>query len=440
MKLKNRSQWMQVQKASMRGYLTIRVAVVPVLLLILGVSGRAENWPRFRGPNGQGLGDARTIPVKWSVQDYNWEIELPGRGHSSPVVWDDKVFVTSADEKGLKGTLLCVSASDGRELWRKEYRLNKVEMNTLNSYASATPALDAEHVYLFWPGMEETTLAALTHDGREVWTIKLPGIHARHGVGSSPIVCGEHVIITREQDQKSGDDVASVWLAVDRRTGQTRWRYEHPENANGSYSTPCTYRGRGGREQLLFTSNSHGIAALDPATGGLLWKTPEALPARVVSSPVIAGGLIVATCGQGGRGVRLAAVKPPESGASAPATEVYGLERGIVSYVPTAVVHDGLLFLFHDQGTVSCLRAATGEVLWSEKPAGRYYGSPVCVDGRLYCITIDGDVVVLQAGPKYELLAANPLGEKSHATPAVADERMYLRTYSHLISIGGKAN
>jgi outer membrane protein assembly factor BamB len=306
----------------------------------------------------------------------------------------------------------------------------------LISYASATPALDGDHVYLFWPGMDETMLAALTHDGGEVWTVKLPGIYARHGTGNSPIVCGECVIVTREQDQKSGSDVKSVWLAVNRKTGQVQWRYEHPKNANASYSTPCTYRDGTGREQLLFTSNAHGIAALDPSTGKLLWETPDALPARVVSSPVIAGEMVVATCGEGGRGLRLAAVKPPGGSASA-ATEVYGLDTRIVPYVPTSVVHEGLLFGFHDQGTVSCLRAATGEVLWSEKPAGRFFGSPVCLDGKLYCITIDGDVVVLKAGPKYELLAVNSLGEKSHATPAVANGRMYLRTYSHLISIGG---
>jgi outer membrane protein assembly factor BamB len=113
------------------------------------------------------------------------------------------------------------------------------------------------------------------------------------------------------------------------------------------------------------------------------------------------------------------------------------MERGVVSYVPTAVVHEGLLFLFHDQGTVSCLRAHTGEVLWSHKPAGRYYGSPICVNCRLYAMTVDGDVVVLWAGPKYELLAVNPLGEKTQATPAIANGRMYLRTFSHLICVGG---
>ncbi len=427
---------MQRQRPSTQKYCAVRTVIVALSLASV-TPAQAGNWPRFRGPNGQGVSDAGTIPAKWSEQDYNWKIELPGSGHASPVVWADKVFVTCVDEKALRGTLLCVSASDGRELWRKEYSLDKVAMNARNSYASATPALDADHIYLVWPGVEEAVLAALRHDGREVWTAGLPGVHARHGAGSSPIVVGEHVIISREHDVKSGVDLASAWLALSREDGQVRWRYVHPENANGSYSTPCLYRDRQGRDLLVFTSNSHGIAAVDPETGTLQWKTTAALPARVVSSPVLAGELIVATCGQGGRGVRLAAVKPAGDDAS-DVTEVYALERGVVSYVPTAVVHAGLLFLFHDQGTVSCLRSTTGDALWSEKPAGGYYGSPVCVDGRLYCITVDGDVVVLKAGPAYELMAVNALGEKSHATPAVADGRLYLRTFRHLISIGGR--
>lgn len=417
------------------GDLTNHRAVLGMLLFCVA-SANAENWTRFRGPNGQGLSDDKAIPVKWSEQDYKWKIELPGGGHSSPVVWDDRVFVTCVDEKTLTGMVLCVNASNGRELWRVTHVLGKMAMNALNSYASATPALDGERAYVAWPGVEETTLTALTYDGKETWTAKLPGCRARHGVGSSPILCGEMVILSREQDKGSGD-IASTWFALDRRTGQVRWRYDHPENANASYSTPCTFEDGQGRSQLIFTSNSHGVAGVDSGTGKLLWKTPAALPARVVSSPVIAGGLIIANCGEGGNGVRMAAVKPP-AGDSTVGTEVYGLDRGVVSYVPTPVVHDGLLFLFHDGGKVSCLRMGIGEVVWSEKPAGRYYGSPICVDGRLYCITVDGDVVVLKAGPKYELLAVNPLGEKSHSTLAVANGRMYLRTVSHLICVGGQ--
>jgi outer membrane protein assembly factor BamB len=413
------------------------MGTVFAVLLAVAVPVRAENWPRFRGPNGQGISEAKTIPVKWSPQEYGWTIELPGGGHSSPVVWDDKVFVTCADEKTPKGILLCVRAANGGGVWRKEWSLDKVRMNGLNNYAAATPALDADHVYLFWPGMEETLLVALTHEGHEVWTQKLPGNRTQHGMGSSPIVAGPYVIVTREQDQKSSGDLASVWLAVDRKTGAVKWRYEHPKSANASYSTPCIYRDKQGRDELVFTSNSHGLAALDAATGTLLWQTPAALPARVVSSPFLAGDLVIGTCGEGGRGVRLAAIKPPEAGSSE-AKEVYGLQSNVVPYVPTSVVHDDLFFGFHDGGVVSCFRIATGEVLWSQKPAGKYFGSPVCVDGKLYGITVDGDVVVLRADPKYELLSVNPLGEKSHATPAVANGRMFLRTFSHLIAVGGE--
>ncbi len=414
----------------------VRIGAALVLWLAVVGPARADNWPRFRGPNGQGISEAKTIPAKWSPQEYNWKIELPGGGHSSPAVWDDKVFVTCADERALKGILLCLRTADGREVWRKEHGLDKVRMNTLNNYAAATPALDAEHVYLFWPGVDETTLVALTQDGREVWTRKLPGNRTQHGMGTSPIVVGEYVIITREQDQKTGGTIASTWFGVDRKTGQIQWQYEHPKNANASYSTPCVYRDKLGRDNLVFTSNSHGLAALDPGTGKLLWKTPAALPARVVSSPVLARDMVIGTCGEGGRGLRLAAIKPPES-ASSEAREVYSLKSNVVPYVPTSVVHDEYFFGFQDGGVVSCFRIATGEALWSQKPAGRFFGSPVCVDGKLYCITVDGDVVVLRAGPKYELLGVNPLGEKSHATPAVANGRMFLRTFSHLICIGG---
>ncbi len=410
--------------------------IVLMMLFLGSVTAQADNWPRFRGPNGQGLSAGKAVPVKWSEQDIRWKISLPGGGHSSPVVWSDKVFVTSADEKTFSGTLLCVDVSNGRELWRKRHSLSKIPLNSLNSYASITPAVDGERVYVVWPGVEETTLAALTHEGDEIWAAKLQASRTRHGMGSSPILCGDAVILAHEQDQISGG-MLSVWLAVDCRTGQILWRHELPETVNASYSTPCVYRGKDGRTQLVFTSNLHGVAGVDPGTGEILWKVPGILPARTVSSPVLADGMIVANCGEGGRGVRMAAVKPPSDGSSV-GTEAYAIEGAAGSYVPTPIVFGDLLFLFLDQGKVSCLRVGTGEVLWSEKPAGRCVGSPVCVDGKLYCMTADGDVVVLTAGAKYELLAVNPLGEKTQATPAVADGRMFLRTLSQLTCIGEK--
>jgi len=402
--------------------------VVLSCLLLAGNAG-AENWPRFRGPNGQGLSDAQGLPTSWSEQDYEWKIALPGVGHSSPVVWGGKVFVTCADQTARRGYLMCLDGTNGKELWRREQDLAKYPINSLNSYASPTPAVDADGVYVLWPGGDKTILAVLTHEGQDMWTVTLDGVHARHGKGSSPIVHDDYVIVSHEQE--SGD-AKSQWLAVDRKTGAVQWRMEEPPVANASYSTPCIREdGKDGAE-VVFASNAHGLTGVDLKTGRIVWNVAGVLPDRVVSSPVLAGEMILATCGAGGRGKRFTASRPGRDGAA----EVYHLETRVVPYVPTSVVYQGRVFAFHDNGQVSCLNPNTGAVLWSEKPAGRFYGSPICVGGILYAVTVDGDVVVLRAGPSYELLGINPLGEKSHSTPAVGAGRLVLRTISHVFSIG----
>jgi outer membrane protein assembly factor BamB len=208
-----------------------------------------------------------------------------------------------------------------------------------------------------------------------------------------------------------------------------------------SYSTPCLYASPGIPDLLIFTSQLHGITAVDPRQGKVTWEAQSAFIARVASSPVIMDDLIAGTCGKGGGGRCITAVKPPSSPDVSP-TEAFRSEdstSGTIPYVSTSLYKDGLLFSYHDQGKICCRSAATGKILWTEKPAGKYYGSPVWVDGRLYCITREGDVVVLNASPEYELLAVNPLGEKSDSTPAVADEKMYLRTASYLMCIGAAA-
>jgi outer membrane protein assembly factor BamB len=189
---------------------------------------------------------------------------------------------------------------------------------------------------------------------------------------------------------------------------------------------------------LIFNSYSHGMTSVDPVTGNVIWEVASAFPARVVSSPVIASGLLVGSCGDGGSGKRLIAIRPGSSDGSIQPKEVFKIESGYRPYVPTSIAKGGLLFTFLDRGNVSCWNSTTGRQLWEEKPAGRFFSSPVWVDGKLYCITMDGDVVVLKAAETYELLAINPLGETSHAAPAVAGGRMFLRTYSQLFSIGSK--
>jgi outer membrane protein assembly factor BamB len=406
-----------------------------VFLFASAVQGR--QWTRFRGPNRQGISNAETIPIKWTQKDYNWKVKLPGGGHSSPVVWGDKVFVTSGDQKAGSGILLALRVSDGRILWQKEYALTKYRMNSSNSYATATPAVDGDHVYAIWITMSDTVLVALDHEGGQIWKSTFDGINCQHGPGISPIVVDDIVVFTLEHE-RIVNDARSLWIAVDRKSGKTRWELERQTSPKTSYSTPCVYSSGTDKPLLVFTSFAHGISGVDPSSGAVVWEAKSAFTSRIVSSPVIAGELIIGACGDGSSGKRLIAIRPVKDGKSAEPTEVYKIENRSVPYVTTSLAKDGMLFTFHDRGDISCLRSATGEQLWSEKPAGPFYGSPVWINGKLYCITKKGEVVVIKASPTYELLAVNPLGEESYATPAVAGGRMYLRTYSNLISIGGK--
>ncbi len=409
-----------------------------LLMSILSTSvSQGQQWSRFRGPNGQGISDAKTIPVKWMEKDYNWKIELPRGGHSSPVLWGDKLFVTGGDQQAEHSVLLALSVSDGGVLWQKEYSLSKYHPNKLNSFATATPAVDAENVYVLFTSPEETILASLNHKGDEIWKRTFEGVRCQHGAGSSPIVYDDIVVFTHEHEGNA-KDAKSAWFAVNRKTGRTRWTLERKTSSKTSYSTPCIYQPKEGDAQLVFTSLAHGMTGVDPLAGTVIWELDSAFVSRVVSSPVIANGLLIGTCGDYGTGKLLTAIRPGTSDKSIQPSEAYKIESSSMPYVPTLVAKDGLLFTFHDKGDVSCLRSATGRQLWQEKPAGRFFGSPVWADGKLYCITMDGDVVVLRAAETYELLAVNPLGEKSHATPAIAGGRMYLRTYSHLFSVGGK--
>ena len=408
-------------------------------LAILWVSAsQGQEWTRFRGPNGQGISHAKTIPVKWTEKDYNWKVELPGGGHSSPVLWGEKLFVTSGDRQAGHSVIFALNVSDGKILWQKEYSLKKYRPNKLNSFATSTPTIDADHVYVLWASPEETILAALNHQGTEIWKRTFEGVRCQHGAGSSPIVHNDMVIFTHEHEDKSSKNAQSVWFAVNRKTGETRWTLDRNTGPKTSYSTPCVYTPTTGTPQLIFNSNSHGMTGVDPATGKVIWEMASAFPARVVSSPVIAGELLIGSCGDGGSGKRLTAIRPGSSDGSIQPKEAYKIDSGHRPYVPTSVAKEGLLFTFHDRGYVSCRRSATGQQLWEEKPAGRFFGSAVWADGKLYCITMDGDVVVIKTAETYKLLAINPLGETSHATPAIAGGRMYLRTYSLLFSVGGK--
>jgi outer membrane protein assembly factor BamB len=201
-----------------------------------------------------------------------------------------------------------------------------------------------------------------------------------------------------------------------------------------AYSTPCVYSPEGGRPQLIFNSEAHGISSINPSDGQTNWEL-SVFDKRSVSSPVIAAGLIFGSCGSGAGGNYVVALKPGGAGV---APEVAYKVSKSAPYVPTPIAKDDWVFLWSDQGVVTCCQASTGKQIWQERVGGKYFGSPVCVGGRLYCMSSDGDVAVVAAGPAYELLGKQSLGDPSHSTPAVSDGVMYLRTFTKLFALGGK--
>jgi len=405
-----------------------RVAVL--LFLIASIAAEAQEWTRFRGPNGSGLGDAKTIPTQWSASDFNWKVALPGSGHSSPVLWGEKVFITSYDEKAGKFYVLCLNTTDGSIRWKKEFSLARSEKHALNSLATSTPTVDAERVYVCRTEPAHITLSALTHGGELVWEKDLGPFEVNHGSGTSPIIHEGMVVFANEQAGESS------LVALDARTGVIRWKTPR-KSGSGSYSTPCVYQPRQGKAQLIFNSDVHGISGVAPETGKVLWEFGKAFDKRSVSSPVLAGDFIIGSCGSGGGGNYVVAVRPGDLAAGKKPERGYEVRRS-APYVPTSVCVGEWLYLWSDGGIVSRVNAATGEVKWQERAGGNFYGSPVCVDGRLFCVSTTGEVVVAAVGEKFEVLARNQLNETTHSTPAIAGGRMYIHTSGHLISVGGK--
>ena len=410
-------------------HLRPHLALASALLLSLSLHAGAQEWTRFRGPNGTGLGVAPKLPAEFSEKDFNWKIELPGAGHSSPVVWGERVFVTGNPKGTTQRVLTCLAAADGKTLWQKEYATGGYHLHADNNYAAASPAVDAERVYFHWASPESSGLVALDQkDGRELWKVELGPFISQHGPGTSPIIFEDTVLLNFDQDQPK-----SFLIAVDAKTGKERWRSEHAGTKH-SASTPCIFTPKSGAPLVLTESFSTGLVANDARTGAVAWQLPGLMTKRCISSPFVTpGGLVVAQCGEGRAESFVEIVRPAADGRTA--EKLREIVR-VGGYVPTPIVVGELLFLWKENGLVTCLRAATGEQLWSERAEGPYYGSPVAVNGRLYAMTMRGDLVVLAAGEKFAPPVRIPLGEGSQATPAVSGGRMYLRTFTHLISVG----
>lgn len=411
----------------------VAVAALFGSLCLLAAAAQAQEWTRFRGPNGAGQSDATTIPTQWTEADINWKIALPGIGHSSPVLWGQKLFVGSADPSNGTRYLFCVNADDGQIVWQRDFPATAHHVHTQNSLASSTPACDEDHVYYAWGTPEEYTLLALDHGGEQVWRANLGKFTSSHGFGASPIVYEDLVIITNDQDGPS-----SV-VAVDRKTGDVRWQIPRKSlsRQNASYSTPFLYTPADGKPELIINSWAHGVSSHNPRNGELYWEQ-AVFEKRPVGSPILVAGLIFGSGGDGAGTNTVVAVRPGDKQGRSPQV-AYKLTTSTNNpYVPTMVAAGDLVFLWGDRGIVACLDAPTGKVHWRERVGGNYSSSPLRIGDRIFGISSDGEVVVLAASTKFEVLARNKLDDATRATPAVAHGRLYVRTQSGLMSVGGK--
>jgi outer membrane protein assembly factor BamB len=228
----------------------------------------------------------------------------------------------------------------------------------------------------------------------------------------------------------------SFIVAVDAKTGATVWQTPR-RSVVVAYSTPFVRETKDGKKSLIFSSQAHGIYSLDAETGKVLWEYDKAFDKRTVSSPFMAGDIILASCGVGGGGSYVTAIKPRSDSPSAKPELAYEIKKA-APYVPTGVAVGDLAWLWNDGGILTCIHAPTGEIRFQERVGGNFFGSPIWVDGRLFCVSTSGEISVVDASDKFNVLHRFPLGELCHSTPAVAGGRMYVRTEKHLISLGGK--
>jgi len=398
-----------------------------LLLSTAGAAETAQEWTRFRGPNGSGISSAKTIPVSFDESDYRWNVELPGSGHSSPVLWGDKIFLTCRIEDEDQRSIVCLNAADGKVLWSRTEPFVPYPSHSLNSFAASTPALEADRLYVSWVSNNQLVVLAMDHRGEEVWRRTMDDYVSTFGAAASPIVLDGSVIVGN--DHEGG---AAFLLALDAKTGETRWKVPRT-SGYASFITPTVHAPDGHAKELLFIGPTHGLTGVDPATGKVNWEVNADFSLKTVASPVVAGGLVFASAGRGGGGQESAVVRPGT--ADSEAELVYRIEEDI-PYVPMPIAIGEHIYILSDSGTMTCREPATGKAVWQESIEGTYFASPICVDGKLYCVSRQGDVIVLAASPEFKLLAENRLSEGSQATPAVAAGRMYIRTYNRLICIG----
>jgi outer membrane protein assembly factor BamB len=408
----------------MREFPNMRWTVIALALTFTGVS-TAEEWPGWRGPRGDGTSAETGLPLRWGANDnVRWKAEVPGTGHSSPVVWGDRVFLTSCREADQQRLLLCYDRRDGKRLWERVVVTAPLEKkHKLNSHASATPATDGRHVWVSFFASPRIVVACYDVAGHRVWETSPGDFHSVHGFCSPPVLYEDLVIINGDQDHP-----AAFLVALDRATGAERWRVPRP--GIRSYCPPFITRAAGKTQLVLSGANS--VASHDPATGKQLW-TIDGPTEQFVASFVFHDGLFFMTGGY--PELHFLAIRPDGSGNVTGTHIAWRTQKG-AAYVPSPVAWNHHVFVVKDDGIASCFETTTGVRCWTERLGKRHSASPVVAEGHLYATDDSGITYVLKAGPTFEVVARNALGEECNASPAVSRDNLFIRTAHHLWCIG----
>ena len=393
-------------------------------------TAKAESWPGWRGPRGDGTCIEQNVPTNWDPAGALWKTEIPGQGHASPIVWGDRVCTVTGLPATQERVLLCLDRTSGKILWQQTVVQGPLEkINKENSYASGTPVTDGERVFAAFRVGDDIVVAA--HDlasGKQLWLVR-PGTHTGEwGFSNEPVLFKDKVIL--DGDSK-GD---SFLVALSRDDGRPLWHVKRTHQGI-SYSAPLI-REMAGRTQLI-QCGDRCVASFDPDTGRQLW-TVDGPSEEFVATPTYSekAGLVFVSSSWPKQ--VLLAIRPDGSGDVTETHVVWRDNKG-APYVPSLIVAGDFLLSVNNAGVAFCYEAATGKVLWQEK-LGRHHASPVLVGGLVFFINDNGEINAIKPGRQFERVAKYELGESCYASPAISDGQVFLRGFKHLFCIGRKAN
>ena len=397
-----------------------------MILLILLLFVVPNDWPQFRGPTGQGVSEERNLPLTWSEnKNVRWKVPIPGRGWSSPVIQGDRIWLTTATDEGKSLRAIAIDRNTGAILQNVEvFHLKSAKLtNSKNSFASPTPVIDGDRVYLHF-GAYGT--ACITQSGEIVWKTRLEYDNGQHGTGGSPIIYDDLLILSCD-----GNDVQFV-VALDKVTGKVRWK--KMREGYQAYTTPLVVSLPEG-DQVISPGALRAIA-YEPRTGKEIWQVRYGEGFSNVPRPVYGLGLVFICTGF--QQASLLAIKPDGRGDITKSKVVWRLDRG-VPLTPSPLLVGDELYMVTDNGIATCVDAKSGEELWRARLGGNHSASPIYADGKIYFLSEEGESVVIAPGRQLKHLATNQLDGPTLASMAISDSSLFIRSATHLYRISNLA-